>query len=315
MTKALIPPDSKIPLTVDQQAHGKRIDVFLNQMFPTYSRTFFQALIEQRRITINNILVDKPSLRVKQDDIIIVHFPPETQYYAHKERPASIKVDVIFEHPDFLIINKPANLMVHVPSRSSTQYTLVDWLLSHFQEIRQVGMEDRPGIVHRLDKDTSGLIIVPRNNYAHNIFNTMFKNREIHKTYLALVQGHPPAEGTITLPIARDPSNPTRMTYKNIHGRPAITHFKTLKYFHNAALLELKPITGRTHQLRVHCAAIGHPILGDITYGNKSKLIDRQALHATCLQFVYEQTPYTFCTQPPEDFQRAQELLAQQSLA
>lgn len=304
-----IEPNAIITLKVPEEI-SQRIDVFLGNQFAFYSRSFFQKLIEDQLIKVNDTLINKPSFKVKTGDEITIQFPPELQYYESKEIPEDLGVSVLYTHPHFLIVNKPAGLVVHAPFLGAKDITLVDWLLKHFHEIRQVGTEDRPGIVHRLDKNTSGLLIIPRNNYAHTKFSQMFKDRQVHKTYHALVQGHPLQEGVIDFPISRDPFIPTKMTHVKPEGRPSITHFKVLQYFDDGALVELKPITGRTHQLRVHCAAIGHPIIGDTTYGKKSKLIDRQALHAHSLEFEFEGEPYSFSSEPPADFQHALQVLS-----
>ncbi len=311
MKEGHIEPGAIITIIVSQENTHHRIDVFLGNHFSFYSRSFFQKLLEQELIKVNGSLVTKSSTILKPGDEISVQFPPALEYYASKELPEDLDVRVEYTHPHFLIINKPADLVVHAPFIGAKDISLVDWLLKHFNEIRQVGTEDRPGIVHRLDKHTSGLLVIPRNNYAHNLFSTMFKDRTIQKTYHALVQGHPPQEGIIDFPISRDPFLPTKMTHTKPEGRPSVTHFKVLQYFDDATLIELKPTTGRTHQLRVHCAAIGHPVIGDIVYGKKSKLIDRQALHAHSLAFEFEGEPFSFCVEPPEDFQRALETLTQ----
>ncbi len=311
MKDGLIEPGATFTIIVPEENIHQRIDVFLGNYFAFYSRSFFQQLLTQELIKVNDSVATKPSTVLKPGDEISIQFPPALQYYASKELPEDLNIQVVFTHPHFLIINKPANLVVHAPFIGAKDISLVDWLLKHFNEIRQVGTEDRPGIVHRLDKNTSGLIIVPRNNYAHNLFSTMFKDRTIQKTYHALVQGHTSTEGTIDFPISRDPFLPTKMTHTKPDGRASVTHFKVLHYFDDATLLELKPTTGRTHQLRVHCAAMGHPIIGDIVYGKKSKLIDRQALHAHSLAFEFEGEPFSFCVEPPEDFQRALKALPQ----
>lgn len=294
-----------------------RIDLYLARQFPAFSRNFFQQLIEDRRISVNGSQLDKPSSIVKANDHIVITFPEqrtiEKSDVSLVLEEKKVDVEVVAEHEHFLIIYKPANFLVHAPSARSTAVTLVDWLIVHYPDISGVGYSDRPGIVHRIDKDTSGLLVVPKTAYAHNTFSKLFKNRAINKIYLAAVEGHPPAQGLIDLPIGRDPHAPQKMAV--FHKSPfltgnllrhkmrdAQTEFLVRTYFRNASLIEAHLITGRTHQIRVHCAAIGHPLIGDPVYGNKSKLIKRQALHAYRISFTFDGTNHVFSKEPPADF-------------
>jgi 23S rRNA pseudouridine1911/1915/1917 synthase len=304
-----IAPGTLLSLTIEPLDSPQRIDVYLGNYFKAYSRSYFKNLLDQHAITLNGALVTKPSTLVHANDTLTIRFPESIPLYSDKDIPADLGVSILYENPDFLIIEKPGTITVHAPHTNFKEVTLVDWLLKHYEEIRKVGQEDRPGIVHRLDKETSGLLIIPRTTRAHGIFGDLFKDRGVHKTYLALVQGHPGKEGTIDLPISRD-TVPIKMTHKNPHGKPAITHYTVLEYFDNAALVELKPVTGRTHQLRVHCAAIGHPIIGDPVYGTPSKLIQRQALHAHKIAFTFDGKEYSFTSELPADFKKAYEMLA-----
>jgi 23S rRNA pseudouridine1911/1915/1917 synthase len=198
----------------------------------------------------------------------------------------------------------------------SSAITVADWILHNHHELSNVGAVDRPGIIHRLDKETSGLLIIARTNYGHNALGALFRNRKINKTYKAIVAGHPPKDGTITLAIGRNPTNRLKMATFNedlidhtgkigcTKVRHATTDYKVLEYFDDASLIEVKPTTGRTHQIRVHMAALGHPIIGDQLYGKTSPFINRQALHAEQLSFIFDDTHYSFTDEFPHDFQQ-----------
>ena len=244
----------------------QRIDLFLAGHHGQ-SRTYFQELIALKHVFVNDSPVKKPSLLLKQGDTVAVHFPTLEEIKALKTLDPGLKIEIVFEHEDFLVINKPAHLSVHAPSQHTNEGSLVDWLLSRFQELENVGSQERPGIVHRLDKDTSGLLLVARNRIAHELLSDMFKQRQVKKTYHAVVKGHPEETAAIDFPIARDTVHRIKMTHKSVVGRDAATEYKVLRYFKEASLLELSPLTGRTHQLRVHCAALGYPIIGDRLYG------------------------------------------------
>jgi 23S rRNA pseudouridine1911/1915/1917 synthase len=295
------PPGAHLSLNVDESSAGKRVDHFLAQQVPGYSRSFFQDLIAQSLIKLNNKVITKSSIIIKVGDSIEITFPPTRPLEGLPLPEHDLGVHVIYEHPDFLIVYKPASLIVHAPTHRSTTVTLVDWLIHHFKELQKVGHSDRPAIVHRLDKDTSGILIVPRNNYAHTLFAQLFKDRCIDKTYLAVVQGHPPREGTVEFNISRHPVHKHKMTHTTGCGREAFTHYTVQEYFADSALVKVHPVTGRTHQIRVHFAALGHPLLGDTVYGSPSKLIARQALHAYRLSFTFQGRHYTFWHDMPED--------------
>ncbi|HEV2600701.1 MAG TPA: RluA family pseudouridine synthase [Candidatus Babeliales bacterium] len=282
-----------------------RIDTYLANQFARYSRSFFARLVHDAYITKNGKTISKPSTLVQLGDRISITGPDATADSPQELTGPLSDIKIVYTHPEFLIINKPAGVVVHKSSSYNQLPTLTDWLTAHYQEIAQVGSVDRPGIVHRLDKDTSGLMIIARTNYAHGIFTTLFKERAINKTYYALVEGHPNEHGIIDLAITRHPVHRKKMMASIANGtygtiRTATTQYKVLQYYTDHTLIQAKPITGRTHQIRVHFAAIKHPLLGDTTYGKKSHLIAHHVLHAKELSFSFDGTQHTFsCELPP----------------
>lgn len=303
-TDGLIEAGSRLEVHVHGEQVGSRLDMVLASQFVRYSRSFFNRLIAEGAVSINGVVALKSGASLKEGDTITIQFPPP-RVVESKDLELDPPVEVLYEHPEFLILSKPAGLVMHAPSEMSTVITLVDWLVAHYQDIKEVGYVDRPGIVHRLDKDTSGIVIIPRTNHAHGIFGAMFHDRKVKKVYYAVVEGHPDRSGTIALSISRDPITKVKMSTR-AHGqkqREAETRYEVIEYFDNAALVKVMPVTGRTHQIRVHFAAIGHPLIGDATYGKKSKNISRHALHAQQLSFEFDNKPYTFEQEPPEDFQ------------
>lgn len=299
---------------------GQRLDRFIAQSLKQYSRTFIQDLIEKGQVVVNNSYA-KASTILKVADVIEVQMPLREQKQLFQPVDTNLGIEVVAEHEHFFVINKPAKLLVHQTQAGTSEPTVVDWLVSSHQELKDIGQQERPGIVHRLDKDTSGLLLIARTNFAHLQFNALFKNRAITKKYLAIVQGHPPASGTIDLSIVRDPIHRKKMmavavpdavlstTKAQPRGsksnyRSALTHYRVKQYFADHALVEVHPVTGRTHQIRVHFAAIGHPLLGDSHYGQPSKLLDRHALHAYSLSFTFAQSSFSFVKEVPEDLQK-----------
>lgn len=297
-----------LTLIVAETESKQRLDQFLHSKFPMYSRSFFQRIIDDGLVTINQKKVTKSGHIIKTDNQIDIRLPHKRNITGPMVDNADLPVNIIYEHPHFIIINKPAGLLVHPTTSTSTAVTLADWLAHRFHDIKQVGYADRPGIIHRLDKLTSGIMVIPRTNYSYAQFGTLFRNRTIHKTYYALVEGHPPQQGTIDLFIGRNPIERTKMAaFKTAHQpsagklRHAITHYEVQQYFSDTALVKITLETGRTHQIRVHFAAIGHPVVGDVMYGAKPSELKRQALHAQSLSFIFDEQPFVFETALPED--------------
>jgi 23S rRNA pseudouridine1911/1915/1917 synthase len=273
------------PTILTVESGGERLDRFVSERLPTLSRAVVQRLIEE-----GNILVDgrerKASYRVQIDDTITVHVPlPEPA----TAQPEAIPLDIIFEDENVIVVNKPAGMVVH-PAAGHVGGTLVNAVLAHAPGVN-VGGEERPGIVHRLDADTSGLILVAKNDSALRFLQDQFKKRSVHKRYLALVEGQvTPPRGRIVAPIGRDPKHRQRMAVVTSGGRAreAVTVYRTVSNFDGYTLVQAEPQTGRTHQVRVHFAFMGFPIVGDAVYGKKKNHLGltRQFLHAWKLAFT-----------------------------
>jgi 23S rRNA pseudouridine1911/1915/1917 synthase len=233
-------------------------------------------------VTVNGTAA-RPAYKVLPGDRITVTIPPPP---LSKLTPEDIPLKILYEDHDLIVIDKPAGLTVH-PAPGHPEHTLANALLSHLPMVPDSGDWQRPGIVHRLDKDTSGLIIVAKTSQAHHNLTEQFKARTVKKVYLTLVRGKlTPEQGTIDAPVGRDRSHREKMAVTDAsHGREARTRYKVIRYLGNYSYLEAMPETGRTHQIRVHLAAIGYPVIGDRVYGVKSPLLDRQFLHAHRIKF------------------------------
>jgi 23S rRNA pseudouridine1911/1915/1917 synthase len=251
--------------TLTADADGERLDRFLGRALAEHSRTSLQKLIEEGFVLVNGAPALKPALRLTVGDAVAVRIPPPPP---SEVEPEQIPLTIIFENNDLLVIDKPAGMVVH-PAAGHQRGTLVGAVLGYAPEVGGVGEIERPGIVHRLDKDTSGLILVAKNAEAQRFLQDAFAERKAEKTYLALVVGHPPtAEGRIETPIGRDPSHRQRMAVvPPSRGRSSVTIFYTREKFKEYTLIEAHPLTGRTHQIRVHLAYIGCPVAGDTVYG------------------------------------------------
>ena len=281
---------------------GARLDKFVSEKCPELSRTHAQALIADGFITVNGRTA-KSSLKLNAGDRVDIIVPPTPP---SRLAPEDIPLNIVYEDADLLVVDKPAGLAVH-PAPGHPGHTLVNAVLNYLPGLAENGDSLRPGIVHRLDKDTSGLLLVARNRVAQANLSEQFKSRLVSKFYLVLVRGKlTPARGVIEAAIGRDPRNRQRMAVVS-RGREARTEYRVVKYVGDCTLLEIKPETGRTHQIRVHLAAIGFPVVGDVTYGVKSPHLSRQFLHAGKLGFRLPSTgEYVEFESPlPPDLARA----------
>ena len=281
---------------------GVRLDKFVGDRCPELSRTHAQRLIGDGCITVNG----KParaSLKLSIGDKVRVTIPPTPP---SPLSPEAIPLNIIYEDDDLLVVDKPAGMTVH-PAPGHPGHTLVNAILSHYPHLADISDSLRPGIVHRLDKDTSGLMLVAKNRAAQANLVNQFKARSIVKAYLALVKGKlTPESGIIEAAIGRDPRNRQRMAVVS-RGREARTEYRVIKYIGDYTLLEVTPETGRTHQIRVHLAAIGYPVVGDPVYGVKSPYLSRQFLHACRLGFKLPSTGeyVEFTSELPPDLAQA----------
>lgn len=273
---------------VEQGEENKRIDVYLSNKNQDISRVAIQRLIEKGNIMVNNKNV-KASYKVQEGDKITLEEETPTQISLKAQK---IPIEIIYEDTDIIVVNKPKGLVVH-PANGNPDGTLVNAIMEICQgTLSGIGGEIRPGIVHRLDKDTSGIIIIAKNDKAHINLSEQIKNHEIKKTYIALVRGVVKEnEATINMPIGRSPTDRKKMAVVK-NGKEAITHFKVLERYNKYTLLEINIETGRTHQIRVHLSKIGYPIVGDEVYSNGKNEwnIKGQCLHAKSLDFRHPTT-------------------------
>ncbi|MFT6765916.1 MAG: 23S rRNA pseudouridine1911/1915/1917 synthase [Alteromonas naphthalenivorans] len=295
-------PGEVYTLTVTQEDHEIRLDTFLTQEFRGYTRSLFKKLIEEKAITINEKVARKAGAIIRENDTVAIIVPRvKPKKILEEEEIEQLNVQLIHQNKEFAIINKPAGLITHPPHSASDEVSVIDWVTHRFKDIEEVGYKDRPGIVHRLDKETSGLMVIPLTKEAHEIFSDMFKYKTIQKTYLAVVCGHTEKEGVIDFPIGRHKVVRNKMTHR-LDGRASTTRYKMKQYFNEHTFVEAYPETGRTHQIRVHFTTLGHPLVGDKMYGKNTHLIKRQALHASEIEFVFKNKPYHFTSPLPGDF-------------
>jgi 23S rRNA pseudouridine1911/1915/1917 synthase len=292
-------------LRVEPEQGSARLDVWLAKALPALSRARIQHLITQGQIRLDGSLT-RPSAKVRPGQTVSVLIPAPVDAVP---APEPIPIDVVYEDPHLLVVNKPAGLVVH-PGAGTPQGTLVNALLARVRDLSGVGGVVRPGIVHRLDRGTSGLLVVAKDDPTHRALAAQFAGRTVEKEYLALVVGVPRSrEGTITAPIGRDPVHRQRMSVRAKKGREARTSWRLEEKFDGAALLRVRIHTGRTHQIRVHLASIGHPVAGDRAYGGAPsgraaggsvlRDLSRPALHAARLLFVHPASGRTLAFEAP----------------
>jgi len=263
-------------LKVEAKDQGIRIDKFLASEYQDLSRSFIQTLIENKKITVNENTVDKSYKITKNDFIKIIIEEKESEIKA-----VEMALDIVYEDQDIIVINKEADRVVH-PAPGHHNDTIVNALLAHVDNLSAINGVKRPGIVHRLDKDTSGLLIAAKNDKSHKSLAQQFKSRTVEKYYYALIEGNLAYEkGKIDAPIGRDPNNRKKMAVRKRRSKRAVSRFKIIEEFKNHTLIQVKIETGRTHQIRVHFSYLGHPVVGDQKYGAKNDLnAQRQLLHA-----------------------------------
>lgn len=328
-TPALRPPEP-VRITVTAEDAGARIDRFLGEKLDNASRTRIQKWMSEGAVLVNDEPVRK-SRMLEPGDVIEVTRPVEAA--TGKVEPENIPLDIVYEDKYLVVVNKPKGLVTH-PGHGVPRGTLANALLYHYRKLSDFGGADRPGIVHRLDRDTSGLLVAARDNITHAALSTMLAERKIHRTYQALVWREAVPEGTFDAPLGRHPRDPVKRaviapTYRGVPGKTAVTHYKVLDWYQFASHVEVTLETGRTHQIRVHFAHGGHPVAGDSLYGGGESMLGRvpplfqapaaallkrlssQALHAVRLSFTHPRTrkTLTFESPLPAEFRDALKLL------
>ena len=296
---------------VGYEQEGERLDKYLSMIYPDFSRSFFQKLIKNGQVKVNDI-PEKSSYSVREEDIICVTIPDAVQTSIE---PENIPFDILYEDDDVLIVNKPKGMVVH-PSAGHYSGTLVNGIMYHCQDsLSGINGEIRPGIVHRIDMDTTGSLIVCKNDESHIHIAQQIKAHTVNRIYVGIVCGNVKEdEGTIEGTIGRHPTERKKMAINVKNGKPAITHYKVLERFGNYTYMQFKLETGRTHQIRVHMAGIGHPLLGDTLYSSGRspfKHLQGQTLHAQTIGFIHPRTGeyMEFSAPLPEYFEKLLYLL------
>ena len=319
--------DNSTKLLITEEDAGSRLDIILTKLLPELTRSNLKKIIELNQVKINNIIINSPSKKLKINDNIEINLIPKREI---KIEPYKTKLNIVFEDKDILVINKPAGMVVH-PGAGNYTETLVNALIYKYKKLSDLNGSTRPGIVHRIDKETSGLLVVAKNNKAHAHLGKQFNDHSITRTYQALVWGVlRPLSGRIETLIGRSRKNRQLMSVTEITGKKAVTNYSTLKVFDikdipKISFVECQLETGRTHQIRVHMAYKGNSLLGDQQYGKKNlkfkklneefaeklKVLNRQALHAKNLGFIHPTTNkfISFESELPIDFKKILNLL------
>jgi 23S rRNA pseudouridine1911/1915/1917 synthase len=290
-----------------------RLDKFLVSCLPDYSRSRLQGLVKDGFVQVNGRTATKSGQNLETGDAVMIRIPPSAPSGLVAE---NIPLEIVFENEQLMVINKPAGMVVH-PAAGHATGTLVQAALAHAPELEGIGGEQRPGVVHRLDKDTSGLILIAKDERTHRWLQDQFRLRKVHKTYLALVDGHPPTPvGRVEASIGRDTNQRKQMAVVSPEkGREAISEYRTQESFPDHALLAVHPLTGRTHQIRLHMAFLKCPIVADTLYGHRhvSLTLKRQFLHAFRLEIILpgEKMARVFEAPLPQDLENALEELRQ----
>lgn len=300
---------SRLIFNGDPSSEGTRLDKFISDQCADLSRSYIQKIIDNGNVLVNNA-VAKASRRIKEEDIICVDVPEKI---LPDILPENIPLDVIYEDSDLIVVNKPKGMVVH-PAPGHYSGTLVNALMYHCRDLSGINGVLRPGIVHRIDKDTSGLLVCVKKDFAHSCLAEQFKEHSITRTYRAIVCGKfKEPEGTVDAAIGRRKNDRKLMGIDKLNGRHAVTHYQVLDSFKMHSYVECRLETGRTHQIRVHMAYINHPVLGDVTYGGKlseykleGEYLTGQTLHAKTLGFIHPATNeyMEFDSQLPEYFKK-----------
>jgi 23S rRNA pseudouridine1911/1915/1917 synthase len=312
--------NSIVSFLVYSQDSGKRLDVFLSQKDPALSRSQIKRLIETGKVRVEGRKT-KPGLKLRENEMVALTVPEPQKMEVEAE---AIPLKVLYEDRHLIVVDKPAGLVVH-PGAGNYSGTLVNALLHRCPDLAGIGGVLRPGIVHRLDKDTSGVLVVAKDDPAHRSLSDQFRKHTAERRYMGVVFGQLSDEGQVDAPVGRHPTQRKKMSARPRKGREARTHWRVLERFQSFNLAEFRLETGRTHQIRVHLSSIGHPILGDPLYGGRKRLasveplllrqglqrLKRQALHAASLGFVHPATgeALEFASPLPEDIREAVDLL------